>query len=81
MQLQKAFKILNDVQEHKACVPFRRHNGGIGRTAQGKQWKATQGAFLEKKEGNCNGYAILCKPQKRAGMAGQENEIEWYQMC
>jgi large subunit ribosomal protein L17e len=45
MPLQKAFKILNDVQEHKACVPFRRHNGGIGRTAQAKEWKATQGRW------------------------------------
>lgn len=43
MSLQKGLKILDDVTEHKACVPFRRHNGGVGRTAQAKQWKATQG--------------------------------------
>ncbi|KAK9900730.1 50S ribosomal protein L22 [Cystobasidium minutum MCA 4210] len=45
MSLQKGLKILDEVTEHKTCVPFRRHNGGIGRTAQAKQWKATQGRW------------------------------------
>ena len=44
MSLQKGLKILDEVTEHKTCVPFRRHNGGIGRTAQAKQWKFTMGA-------------------------------------
>ena len=43
MKLSKALAYLADVQEHKQCVPFRRHNGGVGRTAQAKAFKATQG--------------------------------------
>lgn len=47
MKVSKALTYLNDVQEHKQCVPFRRHNGGVGRTAQAKAFKATQGALLQ----------------------------------
>lgn len=43
MKLQKAYTYLQDVQEKKQCVPFRRFNGAVGRNAQAKQWKATQG--------------------------------------
>lgn len=45
LTLQKGLKLLNDVQEHTACIPFRRHNGGVGRTAQAKVHKTTQGAL------------------------------------
>ena len=43
LKVNKALKYLKDVQEHKQCVPFRRFNGGVGRTAQAKHFKATQG--------------------------------------
>lgn len=67
MSLQKGLKVLDDVTEHKACVPFRRHNGGIGRHAQAKQWKATQGAqayrttgLREGISGDAHAFALLC---------------------
>jgi len=45
MPLERALRYLSDVQEHKQCVPFRRFNGGVGRTAQAKAFKATQGRW------------------------------------
>jgi large subunit ribosomal protein L17e len=38
MSLQKAISYLNNVREHKQAIPFRRFNGSIGRTAQGKEF-------------------------------------------
>merc|ERR1712098_223760 len=32
----------------KECVPFRRHTGGIGRCAQAKHWRTTQGRWPKK---------------------------------
>lgn len=29
MELEKAIRYLEDVQTHKQCVPFRRHNGAV----------------------------------------------------
>lgn len=43
MKLQKAYAYLANVQEHKQCIPFRRFNGGVGRTAQAQEFKTTQG--------------------------------------
>ena len=48
MTLQKAKQYLNDVLAHKRCIPFRRYNGGIGRTPQAKEFKTTQGRWPEK---------------------------------
>ncbi|GAA93523.1 uncharacterized protein L969DRAFT_95826 [Mixia osmundae IAM 14324] len=45
LSLAKAYTYIDDVLEHKQCVPFRRHNGGVGRTAQAKQFGATQGRW------------------------------------
>lgn len=45
MKLLKARQFLQDVIDHKRCVPFRRFTGGIGRTAQAKEWKYTQGRW------------------------------------
>ncbi|ORZ37243.1 ribosomal protein L22/L17 [Catenaria anguillulae PL171] len=42
MNLKKAVAFLNDVKEHKRAVPFRRFNGGVGRTAQANEWNTTQ---------------------------------------
>lgn len=36
MDLNKAKKYLEDVLGHKRAIPFRRYNGGVGRTAQAK---------------------------------------------
>lgn len=43
LKLEKALTYLDDVTEHKQCIPFRRYNGGVGRTSQAKAFKATQG--------------------------------------
>ena len=43
MKLQKAYAYLGNVVEHKQAIPFRRFNGGVGRTAQAKEFKTTQG--------------------------------------
>ena len=45
MPLQKAFSYLDDVVDHKQCVPFRRFNGGVGRTPQANAFKWTQGRW------------------------------------
>lgn len=45
MKLQKAFAYLDNVVEHKQVIPFRRFNGGVGRTQQAKEFKTTQGRW------------------------------------
>ncbi|GAB0092421.1 60S ribosomal protein L17 [Sergentomyia squamirostris] len=48
MPLRRAQRFLKNVMEKKECVPFRRFNGGVGRCAQAKQWKTTQGRWPKK---------------------------------
>ena len=48
LQLQKAFTYLGDVKDHNRAIPFRRFAGGVGRTGQVKEFKATQGRWPEK---------------------------------
>nr|QBH72827.1 60S ribosomal protein L17 [Frankliniella cephalica] len=48
MSLRRAVKYLKNVTEKKECVPFRRFNGGVGRCAQAKAWKTTQGRWPKK---------------------------------
>ncbi|WFD42199.1 60S ribosomal protein L17B [Malassezia psittaci] len=43
--LQKAFVYLENVAEKKQIIPFRRHNGGVGRHAQAKEFNTTQGRW------------------------------------
>ncbi|PWY97851.1 putative RPL17A-ribosomal protein L17.e [Testicularia cyperi] len=45
MKLQKAYAYLGNVAEKKQCIPFRRFNGGVGRTQQAKEFKTTQGRW------------------------------------
>ena len=47
-KLRDAQRYLADVIAHKQCVPFHRYNSGIGRTAQAKAFKHTQGRWPEK---------------------------------
>ncbi|KAI9201940.1 ribosomal protein L22/L17 [Polychytrium aggregatum] len=42
LKLRKAVDYLNDVINHKQAIPFRRFNGGVGRTAQAKPFGVTQ---------------------------------------
>ncbi|KAF9117915.1 60S ribosomal protein L17, partial [Linnemannia schmuckeri] len=37
-----------DVKEHKQAIPFRRFNGGIGRTAQAKPFGMTMARWPAK---------------------------------
>lgn len=53
MKVAKAIKYLEDVKEHKQAIPFRRFQGGIGRTAQGKpfgtdkaRWPVKSATFI-----------------------------------
>merc|ERR1712055_78774 len=48
MSLVRAQAFLKNVLAHKECVPFFRHTGGIGRCAQAKQWKTSQGRWPAK---------------------------------
>ncbi|KAI9490903.1 50S ribosomal protein L22, partial [Zychaea mexicana] len=45
LKLSKAYSYLQNVNEHKQVIPFRHFNGGVGRTAQAKEFKATQGRW------------------------------------
>merc|ERR1712165_253145 len=45
MHLRRAVAYLKNVVDQKECVPFRRFNGGVGRCAQAKHWKTTQGRW------------------------------------
>lgn len=42
-KLAKAYGYLEQVQERKQCIPFRRFNGGVGRTPQASAFGTTQG--------------------------------------
>jgi len=45
MKLRDAQTYLEDVCEKRRCVPFRKYTGGIGRTAQAKAFKLSQGRW------------------------------------
>ncbi|KAJ3377439.1 60S ribosomal protein L17 [Lobulomyces angularis] len=45
MNLKKAVAYLEDVKLHKRAIPFRRFNGGVGRTSQAKVFGVTQGRW------------------------------------
>ena len=48
MLVKKAQQYLNDVLEHKRCVPFTKYEGSTGRTGQAKEWGLTKGRWPEK---------------------------------
>ena len=48
MRLKKAIRYLEDVLEHKQVIPYHRFTGHVGRTAQAKHFKVTQGRWPEK---------------------------------
>lgn len=45
MTLPKALQYLDQVENRERCVPFRRFKGGVGRTAQAKEFNVTQGRW------------------------------------
>lgn len=48
MKLKKAIKYMEDVLEHKQCVPFRRHTSHGGRASQAAVFGVTLGRWPEK---------------------------------
>merc|ERR1712048_133988 len=48
LPLRRAQRFLKDVIDHKQAVPFRRFNGGVGRSCMGKQTGFTQCRWPEK---------------------------------
>ncbi len=46
--MKRAIKYLEDVLEHRDCIPYRRFTGHVGRTTQAKLHGVTQGRFPEK---------------------------------
>jgi len=70
MPVAKALRYLEDVQEHKQCVPFRRFNGGVGRTAQAKAFKTTQGRWPVKSA------KLLHRLLKNAASNASANELD-----
>ena len=48
MQLEKAQRYLQDVIEHKQCIPFRKYAATAGRTAQAHPFNVTQGRWPKK---------------------------------
>ena len=48
LNLKRAIKYLEDVLEHRDCIPYRRFTGHVGRTTQAKHHGVTQGRFPEK---------------------------------
>ena len=48
LKLKRDLKYLEDVLEHRDCIPYRRFTGHVGRTTQAKLHGVTQGRFPEK---------------------------------
>ena len=48
MTLRRATRYLKNVVAQKEIVPFKRFNGGVGRKAQAKAFKVTQGRWPKK---------------------------------
>ncbi|KAI5479429.1 hypothetical protein MNV49_003573 [Pseudohyphozyma bogoriensis] len=75
LELSKAIKYLEDVQTHTQCVPFRRHNGAVGRTAQAKKFGVVQGRWPVKSAKFLLG--LIKNAQSNAEVNGLDvNELE-----
>jgi len=48
MHIRKAYRYLKDVIAQKQIIPFRRFSGGVGRKAQAKAFKHSQGRWPKK---------------------------------
>ncbi|KAF5274203.1 hypothetical protein FQA39_LY07307 [Lamprigera yunnana] len=48
MSIERGMAYLKNVMAHKECVPFQKFKGGVGRCAQAKAFKVTQGRWPEK---------------------------------
>ncbi|KAM0678300.1 60S ribosomal protein L17 [Binucleata daphniae] len=55
-KIQEAINYLQNVINHKQCVPMRRYARGCGRTKQAKEFKTTRGRWPEK---SCNLFIYL----------------------
>ena len=75
-KLEKAVAFLKDVAEHKQAVPFRRFDGGIGRTAQGKAHGVTRARWPVKSVEFVLG--LLKNAEANAEVKGLEKDKEYY---
>jgi large subunit ribosomal protein L17e len=48
LKLKAAIRYMEMCLEHRQVIPFRKYSGGVGRTAQAKAFKHTQGRWPEK---------------------------------
>ena len=48
MLVNKAEEYLNDVLEHKRCIPYSRFDGSVGRTSAAIEFGLTKGRYPEK---------------------------------
>lgn len=48
MKIKKAIRYMEEVLEHKRCVPYFHYNGHVGRTAQANVFGTQQGRWPEK---------------------------------
>ena len=56
MPLQKAYEYFDNVLEHKQAIPFRRFNGGVGRTPQVNHLGTTQGRW----QSSLSSFCVTC---------------------
>ena len=58
MTIPKAIAYMEDVIAHRRCIPYRRFNGSIGRTAQAKEFGLVAGRWPQK---SCKAVINLLK--------------------
>ena len=58
MTIPLALQYMEDVIAHRRCIPYRRFNGSMGRTAQAKEFKMVQGRWPQK---SCKAVINLLK--------------------
>ncbi|KAK4056929.1 60S ribosomal protein L17B [Microbotryomycetes sp. JL221] len=74
LDLAKALTYLEDVQAHRQCIPYRRFNGAVGRTAQAKKHGVVQGRWPVKSAKFLSG--LLKNAQANAEVNGLDvNEL------
>ncbi|ORY92579.1 hypothetical protein BCR35DRAFT_285925 [Leucosporidium creatinivorum] len=80
LELSQAITYLEDVQAHRQCIPFRRHNGAVGRTAQAKKHGVVQGRWPVKSAKFLLG--LLKNAQANAEVNGLDvNELTGMFLC
>lgn len=77
MLVEDAIRFLKDVINKKTCIPFRRFNGGVGRTGQAKVYGVTQGRWPVK---SCK-YILNLLNNLIANAEGKDLSIDLLRIC